>query len=81
MTLQEVIEREKDFKRFGRGNWDSLSIRDVDNETLQVVKIDETDKIKAEYLNAKFLSVGGSAATPTRLRIRINYDLINHEDK
>lgn len=75
MTLREFIEREKDFSKYGRGKWDSISIRDVDSETLQVVKIDEIDKIEDKYMNARFLSVGGNSSTPTRIRIRIDYNI------
>lgn len=75
MTLKEVLEKEKDFSRFGRGKWDSISIRDVDDETIAVVKIGEYDGLDQKILNARFLSIGASTAMPTRIRIRIEYDI------
>lgn len=75
MTLKDILEKEKDFSRFGRGKWDSISIRDVDDETIKVVKIGEYDSLDEKILNARFLSIGSSTAMPTRLRIRIEYDI------
>lgn len=75
MTLKDVLEKEKDFSRFGRGKWDSISIRDADDETIAVVKIGEYDNLDEKILNARFLSIGSSSAMPTRLRIRIEHDI------
>lgn len=75
MTLRQVLEKEKDFCRFGRGKWDSISVRDIDDETIQVVKLEDATKLDDKLLDSEFLSIGSSTITPTRLRIRIAYDI------
>lgn len=73
MTLKDMIIKEKDFKRFGKGQFDSLSIRDPKNETLKITSIKDALNLDEKYLNADFISMGSSTYAPTRLIIRINY--------
>lgn len=75
MTLQDVISRdgETKFFRFGNRAWDSISIRDIDGETLQVISMNALDTIDIKYLNSEFLSIGASSERPNRIRIRIKY--------
>lgn len=71
MTLSDVID--KGFDRFCEGKCDSVSILDVEGETIKVVNINDLDKIEEKYLQASFISIGSSSIMPTRLRIRIDY--------
>ena len=71
MTLSDVVK--KGFDKFCEGKCDSISILDVEGETIKVLKMDELEKIEAKYLESDFISIGSSSIMPTRLRIRINY--------
>ena len=75
MTLKELIEKEKNFARYGHGKWDSISLRDIDGETIKVYELKDIGSIKEEYMNAEFLSLGSSSLKPNRLRIMINIDV------
>lgn len=75
MTLKEFIDKEGDFSKFGTGNWEDISLRDKDDETIGIYALSDIANIKEDYLNADFMAVGSSTIKPTRLRIRINYDI------
>lgn len=72
MKLKEFIEREKDFKKFGNGIWESVSLRDKEGETIKVVPLNELDQLEDQYLNAKFLTIGSNTRNPNRLIICID---------
>lgn len=71
MLLSELLL--SGFDRFNRGLSTSLAIMDKECETLQIVDIDKTADIHAEYRPCKVLSVMTRTSMPTRLRIQIDY--------
>lgn len=73
MTLRDIVNR--GFDMFCGGMCDSVSILDKDGETIKVVTLDKLDTIDDIYLDSNFISIGSSSIKPTRVRIRIDFDV------